>query len=82
MQRVLSKDLWTEVRKRARTSKSRKCAIAYATRDLVGFRRGDVLIVDASVLAIRNGETDARLLRKLHNRGCSFTTAQTFTQKS
>lgn len=69
MQRVLSEDLWTEVRKRARTSKSRKAAIAYATRDLVGFRKGDTLVVDASPLAIRNGETDAPLLRKLHKKG-------------
>ena len=69
MQRVLSKDLWTEVRRRARTSKSRKAAIAYATRDLVGFRKGDTLVVDASTLAIRNGETDAPLLRKLHRKG-------------
>lgn len=69
MQRVLSSDLWTEIRKRARASKSRKGAIAYATRDLIGFRKGDSLVVDASVLAIKNGETDAPLLRKLHKKG-------------
>ena len=69
MQRVLSKDLWTEVRKQARASNSRKAAIAYVTRDLVGFRKGDTLVVDASTLAIKNGETDAPLLRKLHKRG-------------
>jgi hypothetical protein len=69
MQRVISKDLWTEIRKRACASKSRKGAIAYATRDLVGFRNGDTLIVDASRRAIENGETDAPLLRKLRNEG-------------
>jgi hypothetical protein len=69
MQRVLSNDLWTEVRKQARASNSRKAAIAYVTRDLVGFRKGDTLVVDASTLAIKNGETDAPLLRKLHNKG-------------
>jgi hypothetical protein len=69
MQRVLSADLWTEVRKRARAARSRKAAIAYVTRDLLDFRKGDTLVVDASVLAIRNGETDAQLLRKLHNKG-------------
>jgi hypothetical protein len=36
VQKVLSSDLWTEIRKQARASKSRKGAIAYATRDLVG----------------------------------------------
>jgi phosphatidylserine/phosphatidylglycerophosphate/cardiolipin synthase-like enzyme len=50
-------------------SKSRKAAIAYVTRDLVGFREGDTLVVDASPLAIKNGETDARLLRRLHKKG-------------
>jgi hypothetical protein len=69
MQRVLSKDLWTEVRKQARASSSRKGAIAYVTRDLVGFRKGNTLVVDASDFAIRNGETNARLLRKLHKKG-------------
>ena len=69
MQRVLSKDLWIEVRKQARASNSRKAAIAYVTRDLVGFRKGDTLVVDASTLAIKNGETDAPLLQKLHKRG-------------
>ena len=48
---------------------SRKVAIAYVTRDLVGFRKGDTLVVDASTLAIKNGETDAPLLRKLNKKG-------------
>jgi hypothetical protein len=56
--RVLSNDLWTEVRKQARASKSRKGDIAYVTRGLVGFRKGDTLVVDASDLAIRNGKPD------------------------
>jgi phosphatidylserine/phosphatidylglycerophosphate/cardiolipin synthase-like enzyme len=69
VQRVLSNDLWSEVRKQARASNTRIGAIAYVTRDLVGFRKGDVLVVDASARAIQNGETDAGLLRKLHNKG-------------
>jgi hypothetical protein len=69
VQRVLSKDLWATIRKQARASNSRKAAIAYVTGDLVGFRKGDTLVVDASTLAIKNGETDAPLLRKLHNKG-------------
>jgi hypothetical protein len=38
-----------------RASNTRKGAIAYVTRDLVGFREGDALVVDASAPAIRNG---------------------------
>jgi len=69
MQRVLSKDLWTEIKDHACASKSRKAAIAYVTQDLVGFREGDTLVVDASAAAIKNGETHAPLLQRLHKKG-------------
>jgi hypothetical protein len=69
MQRVLSKDLWTEIHKQARTAESRKGAIAYVTSDLIGFRKGDTLVVNASIETIRNNGTDAHLLRKLHDIG-------------
>jgi hypothetical protein len=69
MQKVLSADIWNEIGKRARTADSRKAAIAYFTKDLVGFRAGDVLVVDASRHAIRTGQTDARLLQKLNRAG-------------
>jgi hypothetical protein len=48
---------------------SSKAAVAYVTRDLIGFRRGDVLVVDASDHAIQYGETSAKLLRKLWQKG-------------
>jgi hypothetical protein len=35
----------------------------------MGFRRGDVLVVNASPAAIGCGDTDAKLLRRLHRRG-------------
>jgi hypothetical protein len=69
MQRVLSKDLWTEISERARVSKTRKAAIAYVTSDLVGFREGDTLVVNASAHAIKNAETHAPLLQRLHKKG-------------
>jgi len=69
MQRVLSKDLWTEIKERAFASKSRKAAIAYVTQDLVGFREGDTLVVNASAFAIKNAETHAPLLQRLHKKG-------------
>src|SRR5262245_1209931 len=69
MQKVLSTDLWTEIRERACASKSRKAAIAYVTRDLVGFREGDTLVVNASAHAIKNAETHAPLLQRLHRKG-------------
>ncbi len=51
MQKVLSTDLWKTVNLQARKSRQRKAAIAYVTRELVGFRRDDVLVVDASTRA-------------------------------
>jgi hypothetical protein len=38
------------------------------TRDLVGFRKADVLVVDASEHAIACGDTDAKLLRRLQRK--------------
>jgi hypothetical protein len=69
VQRVLSPDLWKATRLQARKAQRRKAAIAYVTRDLIGFRKGDVLVMDASRHAIASGETDARLLRTLCHKG-------------
>ena len=65
MQKLLSRDLWKAIRAQARQSRRKKAAIAYVTRDLVGFSKGDVLILDASTRAIASGETSAKLLRSL-----------------
>ena len=66
MQKVLSSDLWKEVAKRAKVARQRKAAIAYVTKDHIGFQAGDVLVVDASKRAIASGQTDAPLLRELN----------------
>jgi len=69
MQRVLSNDLWKVARRKARDARCRQAAIAYVTQDLIGFRNGDILIVNASSPAISSGQTDALLLRRLNRRG-------------
>lgn len=69
MQKVLSTNLWTQVSAIAKHAKSRKAAIAYATVDHLHMDRGDQLIVDASDLAIRSGETKAMLLKQLYRKG-------------
>jgi hypothetical protein len=66
---VLTADIWREIKKWAAKAKSRKAAIAYVTKDLIGFKAGDILIVDASKRAIRSGQTDAPLLRNLNDKG-------------
>ena len=69
MNRVLTDKVWRDVAKRARYAPIRKVAIAYVTTDDIGLRAGDVLVTDASSRAIRSGQTDAKLLRKLHGAG-------------
>jgi len=69
MQRVLSTGLWKTLPFHARRARRRQAAIAYVTRDLVDFRKDDVLVVDASPRAISNGDTDAPLLRMLCRKG-------------
>lgn len=69
MNLVLTDKVWRDVAKRARSASSRRAAIAYVTTDDIGLRPGDVLITDASPRAIRSGQTDAKLLRKLHGAG-------------
>lgn len=69
MQRVISRDLWQVIRRLARKASRRRAAISYVTRDLVGFKAGDVLVVDASRRSIACGETSAAVLQDLHRRG-------------
>jgi hypothetical protein len=67
--RVLTTDIWTDAKKRARAVPDRKLAIAYVTKDHIGMRAGDVLVTDASARAIRSGQTDAKLLARLYKKG-------------
>jgi hypothetical protein len=69
LNQVLTDKIWREVTRHARLAPTRKAAIAYVTTDEIGLRAGDVLITDASERAIRSGQTDAKLLRKLHAEG-------------
>jgi len=67
--RILTTEIWYEAKKLARTASSRKLAVAYVTADHVGLRSGDVLVTDASPRSIKSGQTDAKLLAKLHKAG-------------
>lgn len=69
MFKILSSDLWQQVRAAACKVPQRQAAIAFVTADLIGFKAGDLLITDASEAVIRSGATDAKLLLKLHRRG-------------
>jgi hypothetical protein len=72
MQQVLSNDLWTTVGRYARQARRKKAAIAYVTKDLVGLKSGDTLVVNASKSAVQTGETDANLLRSFLRKGVNL----------
>lgn len=62
-------DIWKHAKKYSTRAKVRKAAIAYVTQDHVGFRRDDVLVVDASDSAIKSNQTSAELLGELFRKG-------------
>ncbi len=70
MLRVVSQGLWGEIKKLSRMTRSRYAAVAYVTSDAhIRFRRGDVLVCDASDHAISSGQTSAKVLRAACARG-------------
>jgi phosphatidylserine/phosphatidylglycerophosphate/cardiolipin synthase-like enzyme len=73
MIRLVSGDLWKEIKKLAKKSQVKMAAIAYVTHDsLIRFGKGDLLIVDASDHAITSGQTSAPVLNKAWKRGASL----------
>jgi hypothetical protein len=73
MIRLVSGDLWKEIKKLARKSQVKMAAIAYVTHDsLIRFGKGDLLIVDASDHAITSGQTSAPVLERAWKRDASL----------
>src|SRR5688572_3724028 len=73
MNQLLVQDLWPELHRRCRTAKRRQAAVAYVT-DLacVSFSAGDALVVDASDAAVKCGETSAKVLKHLFQKGVNL----------
>ena len=70
MLRVVSDGLWGEIKKLGSKAGPKFAAIAYVTSDAhVKFKKGDVLICDASDSAIGSGQTSAKTLRAACARG-------------
>lgn len=72
MHTILSTNLWPRVKAKAAKARRRQAVMAYVTSDLLSFKAGDLLVVDASTAAIKAGETDAKLLQKLARRGVAI----------
>lgn len=70
MDKILTGDIWKQVRPYAKVTKRRLVAVAYVSSNgHFGFRRDDVLICDASDRAIKTAETSARLLQSFYRKG-------------
>jgi len=73
MNRVISHNLWKEIKRLAKNANRKRAAVAYVTSDeVLKFGEGDILIVDASDSAIASGQTDAGVLRSAFNRGAEI----------
>ena len=67
---VNSDNLWHELDKLAKQSKSKQAAVAYITDDsYIAFDNGDELIVDASDEAIASGKSSAKVLETAFKKG-------------
>src|SRR6266542_2833820 len=62
MDRFLTGDIWKEINKLTKQEKIKKAAIAYVTSSNLKLTKGDILICDASISAIKNGVTSAKII--------------------
>lgn len=73
MNKILCDDLWPTIMQLAAKARSRQAAVAYVTsEEYIKFKKGDVLITDASDNSIASGQTDAKLLADAFSRGAEL----------
>lgn len=69
---LLSDNLWDEISQLSKNHSRINAAISYVTSDHLDFRKGDILVCDASDKAIENGSTTASILRRFHDQGAKL----------
>jgi hypothetical protein len=69
---LLSDDLWVELSRKSADHKRIRAAISYVTARHLKFRKGDLLICDASDDAIKGGLTSASALRSFFDQGAEI----------
>ena len=66
MNQLLTSGIWPKIKKLGTQARRIQAAIAYFSSDrYFTLKRGDSLVTNASVWAIKNGETSAKVLWKL-----------------
>lgn len=69
---LTAREVWTEIRLAVRRGRSRHVAVAFlgsASPRLLALRSGDLLVVNLSESAVRNGSTSVRAARAFYRRG-------------
>lgn len=75
MDEILTGNVWKQVAPYARSCQRRVAAIAYVSTDThIRFKKGDILVCDASDTAIKSGETSASVLSKWYKAGVQIYT--------
>jgi len=70
MDNILTDNIWKQVAPHARSCERRLAALAYVSTDTrITFRKGDLLVCDASDAAVKSGETSASVLSKWQKAG-------------
>lgn len=73
MNKLVSDGMWNLIVSEANKAKKRRLAIAYVTSSLsIRFRKGDVLICDASEKAALSGQTSANALMGIQSQGAEI----------
>ena len=73
MNKILCDDLWPTIKQLAAKARSKQAAVAYVTsEEYIKFKKGDVLITDASDNSISSGQTNAKLLADAFSRGAEL----------
>ena len=70
-----SDSVWKKLDELSRTSRRKRAAVSYVSSDaIIKFTAGDLLVVDASDIAIQNGLTSASVLKRALARGAQVAT--------
>ncbi len=81
MEQFLTGDIWKEVNKLFSKRQKKFACIAYVTSDNLQLTKGDILICDASIFAIKFGETSAKTLYTYFKRGVKLLSNQQLHSK-
>src|SRR4030042_6662401 len=72
---LFNTELWDEITVRVNKAKRVNAAVAYLSKtgsELLPLKKGDRLVLDMSIAAVRQGVTDPREVQKFIDRGAQF----------